>query len=86
MRSCSSQLFVLEHYLRLASLHAERINVCGICLHSPLKICVSNADVSAITMPLQGAVEFKVGSRYFLCAPGIPFFLISIRFLRPLFR
>ncbi|MDY6929833.1 MAG: helix-turn-helix domain-containing protein [Pseudomonadota bacterium] len=113
MQACSSQFFVLEHYLRLATrkpdhwlsalqvltgssslsqevmcsegkegffarlafLHAERINVCGIYLHSPLKISGSNADALAIIMPLQGTVGFKVGSRNFLCAPRIPFVL-----------
>ncbi|WP_417566073.1 AraC family transcriptional regulator [Marinobacter sp.] len=113
MRACSSQFFVLEHYLRLATrkpdrwlsslqvltgstslsqevrrsdgqedffarlafLQAEHINLCGIYLHSAVKIFGANAEASTIVMPLQGSVEFKVEGQHFLCAPGIPFVL-----------
>lgn len=113
MRACSTQFYVLEHYLRLktdipenwlsslraltrsprlsmevdlthdsrgfsgrlAFLETGLVNVCGFYLSSASSIFGANADTAAIIMPLHGTVEFEVGGRHFVSAPGAPFVL-----------
>ncbi|MDR9425157.1 MAG: helix-turn-helix domain-containing protein [Marinobacter sp.] len=60
---------------RMSFLPAESINLCGLYVNSALNVFGLNAGKEAIIMPVEGAVEFKVGDRSFVSAPGIPFVL-----------
>ncbi|TVP59648.1 MAG: AraC family transcriptional regulator [Halomonadaceae bacterium] len=62
-------------FSRLGFLEAGPVNVCGFYLSGASRIFGSNAATTAIILPMQGTVEFRVNGCHFLSSPGVPFIL-----------